>query len=62
MHIEYHRGEPCVYKPLLCQEGYCSNCEIYMNQQNDHNKQYYKLTYPIMVTSEPETKILSGIK
>ena len=26
---EYHKGQPCVYKPILCQEGYCSECDIY---------------------------------
>ena len=24
-----HKGQPCIVKPnLLCQEGYCSECEV----------------------------------
>lgn len=25
----YHKGSNCFYKPILCQEGWCSNCIIY---------------------------------
>jgi len=28
-HGEYHKGETCKYLMILCQEGYCSDCEIY---------------------------------
>ncbi len=24
-----HKGLPCPYKPITCQEGYCNECEIY---------------------------------
>ncbi len=33
LNLEYHKGEPCVYKAVLCQEGYCSECAIYLNNQ-----------------------------
>jgi len=26
--LEYHKGSFCIYKPIFCQEGYCSGCEI----------------------------------
>lgn len=29
MYLEYHKGQPCVYKPILCQEGYCFKCAIF---------------------------------
>ena len=32
MHVEYHKGYPCVYKPILCQEGYCSDCAVYLEK------------------------------
>ena len=28
--LEYHKGSFCPYKPLFCQEGYCSECMIYI--------------------------------
>ena len=28
LNLEFHKGQPCVYKSLLCQEGYCSECII----------------------------------
>lgn len=30
--MEYHKGEPCWIKPILCQEGYCSGCCIYQEE------------------------------
>ncbi len=32
MNMEYHKGYPCVYKAILCQEGYCSDCAIYLEK------------------------------
>jgi hypothetical protein len=32
MNLEYHKGSFCVYTPIFCQEGYCSNCEIYVKK------------------------------
>lgn len=32
MNLEYHKGSPCVYKAILCQEGYCSDCGIYLEK------------------------------
>jgi hypothetical protein len=29
---EYHKGAACTVKPILCQEGYCSECSVYQNQ------------------------------
>ena len=26
---EYYKGQKCKYRDFLCQEGYCSNCEIH---------------------------------
>ena len=30
--LEYHKGSPCVYTPIFCQEGFCSTCEIYLKK------------------------------
>ena len=35
MCLEYHKGYPCVYKAIRCQEGYCSNCVIYLSKSQD---------------------------
>jgi hypothetical protein len=32
MNMDYHKGCPCVYKAILCQEGYCSDCAIYLER------------------------------
>ena len=29
---QYHKGSFCIYKPMFCQEGYCSECEIYLHR------------------------------
>jgi hypothetical protein len=26
--MENHKGQTCIYKPVLCQEGYCDDCYI----------------------------------
>jgi ferredoxin len=30
--LQYHKGSFCVYKSIFCQEGYCSNCEVYLRE------------------------------
>lgn len=32
MYQGYNKGYPCVYKPILCQEGYCSGCAIHLEK------------------------------
>ena len=27
------KGRPCPFKPILCQEGYCQDCQIYLDYQ-----------------------------
>ena len=39
--MEYHKGQPCVHKPILCQEGYCSECGVYY-QSLVFNESEYK--------------------
>ena len=31
MDIENHKGKICPYKKILCQEGYCNNCQIFLD-------------------------------
>ena len=26
LNIQYHKGSFCIYKPIFCQEGYCTEC------------------------------------
>jgi hypothetical protein len=33
MNLEYHKGQQCIYKPLFCQEGFCSECMQCIHQQ-----------------------------
>jgi hypothetical protein len=27
INMEFHKGQTCLYKPIFCQEGYCSECQ-----------------------------------
>lgn len=29
MYPEYHKGQLCIHKFMLCQEGFCSECSIH---------------------------------
>ena len=31
--LAYHKGSFCIYTPIFCQEGYCSECDIYRRKQ-----------------------------
>ena len=33
---EYHKGQLCIYRFLLCQEGFCSECALH--KQHKRNK------------------------
>ena len=33
MNITNHKGQSCLYKPIICQEGYCQDCQIYQDYQ-----------------------------
>jgi hypothetical protein len=28
---EYHKGEWCLYRALVCQEGFCCGCQVYLD-------------------------------
>jgi len=32
INLQYHKGQACNIKPILCQEGYCSECFIYQSK------------------------------
>jgi hypothetical protein len=32
INLQYHKGQACKIKPVLCQEGYCSECFIYQSK------------------------------
>ena len=32
MQLNYNKGRPCLYKAILCQEGHCSGCYIYLEK------------------------------
>jgi hypothetical protein len=32
VNLLYNKGYPCVYDPLLCQEGVCSGCMILLKR------------------------------
>ena len=38
-----HKGTECQYKPILCQEGYCSDCQIYKDFQGHQRTMGRKL-------------------
>ncbi len=39
MDMTNRKGQECVFRPMLCQEGYCVNCQVAIdagNQEKDH--------------------------
>ena len=53
MLLEYHKGQPCVNEPILCQEGYCFQCGI--NYQ-------ISLLHSELVDEYPDEKNLIDVK
>jgi hypothetical protein len=48
INLEYHKGQQCVHRNLYCQEGYCSECQVYLDLNLDKevffklgNKKYF---------------------
>jgi hypothetical protein len=42
----FHKGEQCPYKKICCQEGYCSQCEIW--------RQYRKVKMSVKLGVDPK--------
>ncbi len=38
MNIESMKGQRCPYKPIICQEGHCQDCLIYLARTRDVKK------------------------
>ena len=38
MDLEYHKAQLCIHKFMICQEGFCSECDIHA-QHERHMKQ-----------------------
>jgi hypothetical protein len=38
MVYQYHKGSFCVYKPIICQEIYCSECGIHTEKDSNDDK------------------------
>lgn len=36
--VESRKGLTCPFKPILCQEGYCQDCQIYLDYQQGNSK------------------------
>ena len=32
LYLDNYKGHSCVFKAILCQEGFCSNCAIYLEE------------------------------
>lgn len=39
MTLESMKGKPCPYKPIVCQEGYCQDCWIYLERKEGKSEQ-----------------------
>jgi len=35
VNLEYHKGEICRFTSILCQEGYCQDCMIHLQNDQD---------------------------
>lgn len=50
--LEFHKGNPCVFKPMLCQEGWCCTCVL----PDTINKKSHDHRYSSSVTGEKKFK------
>ena len=55
--IEYHKGEFCAHKPVWCQEGYCSQCAIYVET---HPSGQGRTTVAAKSSAEPREVAATG--
>jgi len=37
------KGTPCPYKPIFCQEGFCKECQIYLNKEEEEEKKFRRI-------------------
>jgi len=42
VNLEYHKGELCAYNSVLCQEGFCSECIIYLERDSQVKPRFTK--------------------
>lgn len=45
--IESKKGQGCPYKSITCQEGYCQDCQAYLNFRNRRAYSDYKDEKPL---------------
>ena len=55
MNPQYHKGYPCVHTAILCQEGYCCNCGIYLY------KSHYWTNEKTSMKNKGKTKISESV-
>ncbi len=59
--LQCHKGQPCLYSPVLCQEGYCSDCAIYIERFSSmENMEKLKVTH-ILITRDGDTEMVADI-
>jgi hypothetical protein len=31
INLQFHKGSPCICSSVFCQEGFCLECDVYLN-------------------------------
>jgi hypothetical protein len=58
LNLEYHKGDLCVSKPILCQEGFCSECIIHLEQESQMNPSFNEENRQLVFKSKVYNKQL----
>ena len=47
VNLEYHKGELCAHSAILCQEGFCSECIIFLEKRQKATPRFIKIKSPV---------------
>ncbi len=64
INLQYHKGQRCAYSSVFCQEGYCSECQVYLNWTSNTeilSQEGNKPLYSKIAIKEPELAINTPI-
>jgi DNA-binding CsgD family transcriptional regulator len=59
---EYHKGRPCIYKDITCQEGWCTECMIPLDTGEDDKAQIKNTINMLEVSLNRSMSIINELK
>jgi len=59
--LEFHKGSFCLYTSRVCQEGFCTECEIKHSQDNKRTEEPEDLMYWTLLRNNKKVEITRRI-